>query len=121
MERKLRAGERRIDTADRVVSRLPRSPKVRGLVESLDRARGRIEFVRRYSDLYGAYVEAEVIYTDDRTLELYRSLPDEDRREFPFDAEQIDWRHYLQEVHCPAITVAMRFPAPRRPSPEGPA
>ena len=118
VERKLRAGERLIDTADRVVSRLPRSPKVRGLVESLDRARGRIEFVRRYSDLYGAYVEAEVIYTDDRTLELYRSLPDEDRREFPFDAEQIDWKHYLQEVHCPAITVAMRFPAPRRPSPE---
>ena len=59
-----------------------------------------------------------MIYTDDRTLELYRSLPDEDRREFPFDAEQIDWKHYLQEVHCPAITVAMRFPAPRRPSPE---
>jgi HAD superfamily hydrolase (TIGR01490 family) len=118
VERRLRAGERLIDAADRMVSRLPRSPRVRTLVEGIDRARGRIEFVRRYSDLYGAYVEAEVIYTDDRTLELYRSLPDEDRREFPFDAEQVDWRHYLQEVHCPAITMAMRFPAPSRPSPE---
>ena len=32
-----------------------------------------MDFVRRYSDLYGAYTEAEVIYTDDRTVELFGS------------------------------------------------
>ena len=118
VERRLRAGERMIEAADRVVTRLPRSPRVRKAVERLDRTRGRIEFVRRYSDLYGAYVEAEVIYTDDRTLHLYRSLPEEDRLEFPFDAADVDWRRYLQDFHFPTITVAMRFPAPRRPEPE---
>ena len=35
--------------------------------------------MRRYSDLYGAYTEAEVIYTDDRTLELSDSLTAADR------------------------------------------
>ena len=118
VEQKLRIGEKVLDAADSIVGRLPRSPRVRKAARDLDRFRGRLEFARRYADLYGAYVEAEVIYTDERTLELYRSLSEDDRREFPFDCELIDWPYYLQEVHCPAITVALRFPAPSRPEPE---
>jgi alcohol-forming fatty acyl-CoA reductase len=118
VERRLRSGERLVEAADRVVSRLPRSPSLRKVVERLDRTRGQLEFVRRYSDLYGAYVEAEVIYTDERTVELFKSLPESDRREFRFDAADIDWRRYLLDHHFPTITVAMRFPSPRRPSPE---
>jgi fatty acyl-CoA reductase len=118
VDRMLRAGEKLVDAADRVISRLPRSGRVRGWARTVDRERGRLEFIRRYADLYGAYTEAEVIYTDARALELYRSLPEEDRRDFDFDAARIDWRHYLQEVHCPAVTVAMRAVSPRRPEPE---
>ncbi|HEY7283327.1 MAG TPA: HAD-IB family hydrolase [Actinomycetota bacterium] len=118
VERRLRTGEKAIAMADRWVRRLPRSPRTRKLVEQLDRTKGRVDFLRRYADLYGAYVEAEVIYTDDRTLDYFRSLPEADREEFPFDAADIDWRYYLQDVHCPAITVAMRFPPPPRPAPE---
>jgi fatty acyl-CoA reductase len=118
VERMLRAGEKLLDTADRVVSRLPRSKRVRQWVQKVDHERDRLEFVRRYADLYGAYTEAEVIYTDDRALALYRSLPEADRRDFNFDAARIDWRHYIQEVHCPAITVAMRAVSPMRPKPE---
>ncbi|CAN5305004.1 HAD-IB family hydrolase [soil metagenome] len=117
VEARLRSGERLLDAADRVVTRLPRSGPVRSMARRLDRERGRLEFVRRYADLYGEYTEIEVLYTDDRTLELSRSLPEVDRRDFPFDAEVIDWRRYLQEVHCPAITTAMRSIAPRRPDP----
>jgi alcohol-forming fatty acyl-CoA reductase len=118
VERRLRTGEKAIAVADTWVKRLPRSPRTRKLVEQLDRTKGRVDFLRRYSDLYGAYVEAEVIYTDDRTLDYFRSLPEADREEFPFDAADIDWRYYLQDVHCPAITIAMRFPPPARPAPE---
>jgi fatty acyl-CoA reductase len=118
VDRMLRAGEKLVDLADRVVSRLPRSGRVRGWVRTVDRERGRLEFVRRYADLYGAYTEAEVIYTDDRALALFRSLPEEDRRDFDFDAARIDWRHYIQEVHCPAVTVAMRAVTARRPEPQ---
>jgi HAD superfamily hydrolase (TIGR01490 family) len=118
VERRLRTGEKAIAIADRWVRRMPRSPRTRRLVEQLDRTKGRVDFLRRYSDLYGAYVEAEVIYTDDRTLDYYRSLPEPDRRDFPFDAADIDWKYYLQDVHCPAVTLAMRFPPPARPAPE---
>src|SRR5205085_950912 len=61
--------------------------------------------------------EAEVVYTDDRAKALLSSLQPEDRRDFSFDATEIDWRAYLQDIHCPAITVALRFPSPRRPEP----
>jgi alcohol-forming fatty acyl-CoA reductase len=118
VEQRLRTGEKVLDLAERVVEKVPRSPALRSFVERLDRTRGRVDFVRRYADLYGAYVEAEVIYTDERVLELFASLPEEDRREFPFDAADVDWHHYLIDVHCPTITVAMRFPSPSRPAPE---
>ncbi len=118
VERKLRAGEKLLDVADRVVTKLPRSDRVRKVVRRVDRERGRLEFVRRYADLYGAYVEAEVIYTDDKLLELYRSLPERDRNDFHFDARVVDWREYLQDIHCPSITTVIRVVTPARPEPE---
>jgi fatty acyl-CoA reductase len=118
VEKRLRTGERLLDTADRVVSHLPRSKRVRDMARRLDRERGRLEFVRRYADLYGSYTEIEVIYTDHRALQLHRSLHPEDREEFGFDASVVDWAYYLKEVHCPAVTLAMRFPSAARPEPE---
>ena len=117
VERRLRAGEKLLDAADRLVSRLPRSNRVRDMVRQVDRERDRLDFVRRYADLYGAYVEIEVIYTDHRMMALHGSLPEADRRDFPFDSKAIDWRHYLQDVHCPAVTIAMRQITPERPAP----
>ncbi len=118
VEKKLRAGEKLLDVADKVVTKLPRSDRVRKVVRRVDRERGRLEFVRRYADLYGAYVEAEVIYTDDKLLDLYRSLPERDRNDFHFDARVVDWREYLQDIHCPSITMVIRVVTPARPEPE---
>jgi alcohol-forming fatty acyl-CoA reductase len=115
--KKLEAGEKLLARADRIVSHLPRSNRLRELVRRVDREKARLDFVRRYADLYGAYTEAEVIYTDDRALELYRSLSDEDRRDFNFDAGLIDWPVYIQDIHCPAITMALRALSPERPAP----
>jgi fatty acyl-CoA reductase len=117
VESRLRTGEKALDAVDRWVSRLPRSDRVRSWIKTIDRTRGRLEFIRRYADLYGAYTETEVIYTDPRTLDLYRSLPEPDQADFPFDAAVVDWRHYLQEVHCPSISLALRFPGPARAEP----
>ena len=115
--KRLETGEKLLARADRIVSHLPRSNRVRDLVRRVDREKRRLEFVRRYADLYGAYTESEVLYTDDRTLELFRSLSDDDARTFRFDAAMIDWRLYLQEIHCPSITMAMRVLTPERPTP----
>jgi hypothetical protein len=36
---------------------------MRDAVSRLDRDKARVDFVKRYSDLYGMYTETEVVYT----------------------------------------------------------
>ena len=38
---------------------------MRDAVNRVDRDKARVDFVERYSDLYGMYTETEVVYTDD--------------------------------------------------------
>ncbi len=118
VERMLKTGERLVDYADKFVSHLPKSKKMRELVARVDHDRKRLEFVRRYADLYGAYTEAEVIYTDDRTLALFDSLTPKDRERFPFDSARVDWHHYIVEVHCPSITAGLRALSSARAKPK---
>jgi fatty acyl-CoA reductase len=118
VERRVKTAERLVDVADKIVTHLPKSKRMRDLVARVDRDKARVEFVRRYSDLYGAYTEAEVIYTDDRTLALFGSLSTADRKTFPFDSANVDWRHYLQDVHCPAVTLGLRALSSARIKPQ---
>jgi alcohol-forming fatty acyl-CoA reductase len=104
----LRLGDRAHRTADRVVSSLPRSGRSREWARSLDRQKRRIDFLRRYFDLYRPYAEAELQFTDDKTLALYRALHPDDAAAFAFDAAAIDWHHYIAEVHVPAVTEPLR-------------
>jgi HAD superfamily hydrolase (TIGR01490 family) len=87
---------------------LPRSNRTRDWARSLDRQKRRIDFLRRYFDLYRPYAEAELQFTDDNTLALYRSLHPDDAASFAFDAAAIDWHHYIAEVHVPAVTEPLR-------------
>lgn len=118
VERMLRTGEKLVDLADKAVKYLPRNESVRKLATRIDKDRARVEFMRRYSDLYGAYTEAEVIYTDDKTLALYDGLPKTDRERFVFDSSVVDWHHYLFDVHCPAITESLRKQKKKHASPK---
>ncbi|MHB2023215.1 MAG: HAD-IB family hydrolase [Mycobacteriales bacterium] len=116
--RLLVAGERAHALADGVVSRMPRSEKAREAARNLDRQGARLSFLRRYYDLYRPYTETEARFDDAATLALYRSLPPSDQRDFCFDAAVIDWGHYLEDIHCPAVTAGMReLLASRRPRP----
>ncbi|MEP6973013.1 MAG: HAD-IB family hydrolase [Actinomycetota bacterium] len=108
VERMIKRAERLTDIAEQVVTHLPKSKRMRDAVSRVDRDKARVDFVKRYSDLYGAYTEAEVIYTDDRMLALSNSLHASDRDRFPFDSAIIDWRYYLQDVHSPAVTQSLR-------------
>ena len=112
--KRMRSAERAIEAAERTVLKLPRGRFARDMARRIDRLRGRFDFVRRYAGLYGAYVEAEVIYTDERAKALHDSLDEQDRVEFGFDPTCFTWEHYWQEVHVPTISGAMRWPrAPR--------
>ena len=108
VEQLLRLGEKAHKTADRLVTHLPRSARTRGWAQSLDRQKRRLEFLRRYFDLYRPYAEAELHFSDSHTLELHRSLHPDDVATFGFDAADIDWAHYIAGVHTPAVTSTLR-------------
>ena len=108
VEQLLRLGERAQKTADRLVTHLPRSSRTRGWAQSLDRQKRRLEFLRRYFDLYRPYVEAELHFSDSATLALHRALHPDDVERFGFDAEDIDWAHYIRDVHTPSVTTTLR-------------
>lgn len=117
VDRRLRTAGKMIETAERVVGRIPRGRFARDASRRVDRLRRRYDFVKRYADLYGPYVEIEAIYTDDLSRALFETLPDEDQRDFNFDPASFTWHHYLQEVHLPMLTTPLRWPEPTKPDP----
>lgn len=108
VERMLRTGERAVKLAERTLLRVPASERTRTWMRSVHRRQQDLEVLRTYADLYQAYTQAEVIYDDARARALHESLPPERREVHGFDAGEIDWEHYLQEVHFPGVTASMR-------------
>ena len=108
VERLLATSEKAYKVADYVLGHAPRSDRARDLARKLDQQGRRLEFLRRYLDLYQEYAQAELRFSDAHTLALHRSLTPEDQRRFAFDTAVVDWPHYLAEVHCPAVTEPVR-------------
>jgi alcohol-forming fatty acyl-CoA reductase len=94
--------------ADYVVGHAPRGERTLSVARQLDRQGRRLEFLRRYLDLYREYAEAELHFDDTRTRELLARLHPDDHDRFGFDIDEVDWTHYLREVHCPAVTAPIR-------------
>ena len=117
LNKRMRSAERAIEAAERGVLKLPRGSFARDLARRVDRVRGRLDFVKRYAGLYGAYTDAAVVYTDERARALHETLEGTDREDFGFDPTSYTWQHYLQEVHLPSITALMRWPRPPREEP----
>ena len=108
VERMLRTGERAVELAERTLLRMPASDRTRDWMGAVHRRQQDLEVLRKYADLYQSYTQAEVIYDDRMTHALHESLPAQRRSEHGFDAADIDWTHYLQGVHFPAVTELMR-------------
>ncbi len=108
VERLLVQGERAHRVADRALGLAPRSDRVRELARDLDRQKRRLDFLRRYLDLYRAYATAELHFVDDNTLALFNSLEPEDKEIFAFDTAEFTWTYYLRDVHFPSVTEPIR-------------
>jgi fatty acyl-CoA reductase len=108
VERLLVQGERAHRVADRALGLAPRSDRVRELARDLDRQKRRLDFLRRYLDLYRAYAAAELQFMDDNTIALFRTLEPEDQEIFRFDTAEFDWAYYLRDVHFPSVTEPIR-------------
>jgi HAD superfamily hydrolase (TIGR01490 family) len=108
VERVLSTSEKAWKAADYLVGHAPRSDRARDLARKLHQQGRRLEFLRRYLDLYMEYATAELRFSDRRTLALYESLSEADRATFAFDTAVVDWEHYFLDVHCPSVTEPVR-------------
>lgn len=108
VERLLTTSEKAHKVADYVLGHVPRGDRTRDLARKLDQQGRRLEFLRRYLDLYREYTQAELRFSDRSTMALLRSLSPEDQERFAFDTSVVDWPVYLQEIHCPAVTKPVR-------------
>lgn len=100
-ERAHRAGERALTWA-------PRSQATRKATIALDRQGKQLNFLRRYLDLYGEYLQSQLHFVDDCTMALNNSLHPDDVAAFAFDTSAVDWPTYLKEVHAPSVTDPVR-------------
>ena len=104
VEGRLKAELTGLKMAGKLAARMPEGHLKADLRGRIARAEKRARMSFYYSRIYGAYGNMESTFSSARVYELYRSLPDEDRRTFPFDIAEVDWRRWLQETHLPAIT-----------------
>ena len=61
-----------------------------------------------YVELYGAYAETEAVFSVDRLLALFSTLPPDDQQEFGFDPAIIDWTHFCHDVYLPSVVAQAR-------------
>lgn len=107
IEGRLSRGEKAVSAATKVLEALPTTGRVRRLASDVDQADAKLRFLRRYTDLYRPYTQAELLYDDTNTAALHDSLDEADQKRFGFDPASYEWETYLRR-HCDSITESMR-------------
>ncbi|WPF80691.1 HAD-IB family phosphatase [Sanguibacter sp. 4.1] len=118
VERVLARRERQIGHAERVVERLPATPRTRQWLETVGKNKRGLGRLRVFAELYRAYVQTEIVFDDTNTRALLASMPEDERKDQGFDVTEIDWEHYFQGIHLPAITALTRAFGKRPPARE---
>jgi phosphoserine phosphatase/nucleoside-diphosphate-sugar epimerase len=113
VEKALDKRERQAERAQRRIARLPTTPRTRAWLDKVRSGQHDLEVLRSYSNLYRAYVQTEIIFDDTNTKALHASLPKKVKGSAGFDVDEINWEHYFQTIHFPAITTLTRAFATR--------
>jgi fatty acyl-CoA reductase len=108
VEKELAKRENQAERAERIIYRLPTTPRTRGWLDRVKSGQHDLEVLRGYTNLYRAYVQTEIIFDDTNTRALGASIPAKVAADRGFDLTAIDWDDYLQRVHFPAITTLTR-------------
>src|SRR5215204_1590947 len=111
VERGLKAELLGLKVAGKLALNLPEGHLKTDLRGRIARAERQARTSFYFSRIYGAYANMKSIFSSVRTVALFESLSEEDRRVLPFDAGEIDWRAWLQETHLPAKTLGAKSDA----------
>jgi len=103
VERGIHRLERNVKTAERALRMLPKTKGSRATLAKMQKGMADLKTLRNFVSLYRVYVETELIFDDSNLKRLHESIPAGERADKGFDISAIDWDHYLQNVHFPAI------------------
>ncbi|MDO5535205.1 MAG: HAD-IB family hydrolase [Propionibacteriaceae bacterium] len=110
-ERSLRLKERLSALGSKVGAALPSTSRTRQWASSLSKMERGLGSLRTYVDLYQSYTRTEMLFDDQQTRALGAKLPADTPRGRTFDVRDIDWTHYWQQVHLPAMTTLAKVHA----------
>lgn len=94
--------------AESFVKRLPIRGDLAERALWVEERRDLAERALGYVELYGSYVETETRFRIERTLALFDSLDETDRKAFCFDPAVVEWPRYVREVHLPSVVTHAR-------------
>ena len=103
VERQLARARTSLERADAVLEKLPLRGRMAEYATRLESRKELLDQAFGYVELYGKYAECEALYGLENLYALWDGLDDDDKREFGFDPRIIDWKHYVQNVHLPAV------------------
>lgn len=108
VQRQLRQATRALGTAEKVMHSLPLRGRQAELSGQLEERKDEATRALSYVELYGAYTETEAIFSVDRLIALWDTLPPEDQRDFCFDPAVIDWTRFCHEIYLPSVVAHAR-------------
>ena len=110
-ERSLRLKERLSALGSRIGDALPSNTRTQAWASSLSKMERGLGSLRTYVDLYQSYTRTEMLFDDQQTRALGAKLPADTPADQTFDVRDIDWTHYWQQVHLPAMTTLAKVHA----------
>ncbi len=108
VDKALAKREHQVVRAERLIERLPTTPRTRKWLDEVSKGKHGLAQLRAFTELYRAYVQTEIIFDDTNTRALLASLPKKVQKDEGFDVTEIDWEHYFQQIHFPAVTTLTR-------------
>jgi HAD superfamily hydrolase (TIGR01490 family) len=103
VQHQLTRASKAMDLAERVVGSLPIRGRQAAWMAALEEKHLLADRALGYVELYGAYTETEARYRVDRLLALWDRMDSEDRQTYLLDPAEVDWDHYVREIHLPSI------------------
>lgn len=103
VESQLRRSSAVLGAAEKLVSSLPIRGRAARWSAALEDRRSQLDRAQSYVELYGAYTECEAVYGVDNLLELAADLSPADSALLGLDPVDIDWDHYITQVHLPSV------------------
>ncbi len=92
-----------LDTVERTLEKLSIFSATQKYRRKISAARAANQRLYYYGEIYEPYLNLYCRFQIDNSLRLLGRLDESERESFDFDVRQLNWRHYIQNVHIPGV------------------